>query len=97
LAAAGSLNRWRRTPEAVEVGFDDPRSPQEIDEFTRLRADVIAALREQGREDVVAAADREFDGVSFDGVSPWTLLGIQRMREIGGPAAVFILPVRRRE
>jgi hypothetical protein len=91
------LSRWRATPGAVEIAFDDPRTPQDIEESTRLRARVIAALREQGREDVIAAGDRDFDGVSFVGVKPWTLLGIQRMRDIGGPAAVFILPVHRRE
>jgi hypothetical protein len=94
LASAGGLSRWRRMPGAIEVAFADARTTQDVEESSRLRARVIADLRRQGREDVVAAADREFDGVNLDGVSPWTLMGIQLMRESGGPAAVFIVPVR---
>ncbi len=94
LASAGSLDRWRQTPGAIEVALSDPRTAQELEEFGRLRAQVIGALRQQGREDVVAAVDRDFDGVSLEGVSPFIMLLIARMREIGGPAAVFILPAR---
>jgi hypothetical protein len=93
LASEGSLSRWRGTTGAVEVAFDDSRTPQDIEESAQLRARVIADLHEQGREDVIAAADREFNGVDLDGVSPWTLMGIHLMRQIGGPAAVFIVPV----
>jgi hypothetical protein len=61
---------------------------------TRLRGNVIDALRKQGREDLVAAVDRDFAGVSLDGVNPFIALLIGQMRQLGRPAAVFVLPAR---
>jgi len=93
LASIASLDRWQRTPGAVQVAFSDPRTPQQLEEFGRMRAQVIDALRREGREDVVAAIDLDFAGVNLDRVAPWTVWLIQQLRNLGYPEAVFILPV----
>src|SRR5262249_49795613 len=93
LASTASLDRWRRTPGAIEVAFSDARTPAQLDEFGRVRTQVIDALRKEGREDAAAAVDRDFAGVSLDGVHPSTMSLIRQLRSLGFPEAVFILPV----
>ena len=95
LASIASIDRLRRTHGAIQVAFCDPRTPPQLEEFVRVRAQVIDALRRQGREHLVPAVDRNFAGSRLDQVDPTTLMLIQRLRDLGFPEAVFILPVDR--
>ena len=98
--ATGSyLQQWRAEPSAVEVATFEPRSPEELAEYERLRAELIDGLLglqidDASKDNLVEAVDRNLFGVQLDPAVPPTLQQlVNRMLELGQETAVFIVPV----
>jgi hypothetical protein len=80
-------------PGAVEVVEYDPRSPAEVAEYDRLTAAVTEALVSDGADDLVPLLDTNLFGVQLDPrVPPEVQRMVDRMLQLGGPTAVFIVP-----
>jgi hypothetical protein len=94
LATGGWIDQARKIPGAVEIAYVDGRTPEAREEYERLRANVVDALRELGREDAVDELDRRLDGSMVPGMKAANALYLKRMSEIGVPAAVFLIPMR---
>lgn len=93
LATGIYVDRWRGLPDAVEVADVEPRSSSELEEFNRLRREVIADLREDGLDDLVPVVDGNLFGVSIDEqVSKQAQRRMARMLELGEQTAMFIAP-----
>jgi hypothetical protein len=87
------VDRWRSVPGAVEVAYVEPRSAAELDEFERLRAEVVGELRDAGLDDLVPLVDSNLFGVSIDERVPsGAEERMARMLELGEPTAMFIAP-----
>ncbi len=94
LATGAFVHRWRAVPEAAEIGAVDPRTEAERAELDELRAEVRATLEELGLDDVLAQLEDNLFGAAIDGRVPEaTQDQMGRMLEIGGPLAVFVVPV----
>ena len=95
LANGFHLERWRAKPGMVEVATFEPRSPEEIEEFERLRAEVIAELEESGVEDRIVDVDENLFAAAIDRRIPKaTQDKMGRMLDLGLPTAVFVGPTR---
>ena len=93
LATGVFVEQWRAVPEAVEVAYVEPRSPDQLAEFTRLRREVVAELRADGLDDLVPIIDSNLFGASIDErVSRAAQRRMARMLELGEPTAMFIAP-----
>lgn len=92
LAVGGFVARWRAVPEARELSWYDPRTPGERDEYDALRQQVITELRRVRLDGDVALVDANLFGLSLDGRLPnETREHVERMLELGSPAAVFLV------
>jgi hypothetical protein len=92
-ATGDFVSRWRAVPDAFEVAYVEPRNARQRAEFADLRSAVIADLRSDGLDDLVAAVDGNLFGASIDErVSGWTQRRMARMLELGEPTAVFVTP-----
>jgi hypothetical protein len=93
LATGLFVERWRAVPGAAEVAYVEPRSPAELDEYSRLRSEVVADLRADGLDEVVPIVDSNLFGVSIDErVSKEAQRRMARMLELGQETAIFIVP-----
>jgi len=94
LAVGRFVELWRDVPEARELASHDPRSPAEIEEYETLRAQVIDDLEAADLGDIVDLVDDNLFGLSIDERLPdATRERIERMLELGSPAALFLVPV----
>lgn len=91
LATGIWVERWRAVPDAVEVTYFDPRSDAEVEEFAHLRAAVAEELQRQGHAGAIQRFDESLQ-TPFP-LHPFLALAVGRIAEIGGPVAVFIVPV----
>jgi hypothetical protein len=93
LAVGVYVERWREVPEARELAASDPRDAGQRAEYERLRAEVAAALEEEGLDDLVPSLDGNLFGASLDPRLPdGAREDIERMLELGSPGAVFLVP-----
>lgn len=93
LVTGAHIERWRSVPGAVEIASVDPRDPAGRAEQARLRATVIATLRQLGLDDLVHEVDDNLFGAAIDERVPVaTQRQMGRMLELGGPLAIFVLP-----
>jgi hypothetical protein len=93
LANGFHLERWREKPGIREIATFEPRSPAEIEEFERLRSEVIADLREIGVEDRIVDVDENLFAAAIDTRIPKaTQDKMGRMLDLGLPTAVFVGP-----
>ena len=91
LAVGPEIERWRAKPGFVEVTVFDPRTRRERTEFERLRRQVIAGLERTGHPELVPTVDDNMFVLTFDDrVSDSLKRKVNRMQELGLPAAVFI-------
>ncbi len=84
------IEAWRNTPDAYEAVYHDGRSPAQIAEYERLRAEAM---------DLIEAAGGDPEVVDFPGKSSLdtslplaATQNLSRMSEIGVPIAVFLAP-----
>ena len=96
VATGAWIDECRHVPGAVEVAWADPRTAEERNEAETLRVAIIEALHRARRKDLAERIDYDLMGVlaADPAVDPYIGLGANRLVEIGGPAAVFILPPR---
>ncbi|MBM3674521.1 MAG: hypothetical protein FJW88_06115 [Actinobacteria bacterium] len=93
--AVGSANiaRWRAKPDMHEVAYVDIRTPAERAEYARLRAEAMRLLEEAGLEDQARRVDENlFTAIYTTGTPPRAKRLLERMLEIGQPAAIFVGP-----
>jgi hypothetical protein len=93
LASGSHIDEWRNYPGSVEVTVVDPRSPEELTEYEQLRTEAINQLEALGLDDVVPAVDGNLFGASIDLRVPRSTQDLlNRMLQLGGPEAIFLLP-----
>jgi hypothetical protein len=94
LATGSLIDDIASRPGALEVARVDPRSPMEVEEFERLRLEIIGELRGLGLDDLVALVDENLFAVPID---PRLTLTLERkalrLLELGQPTAIFIVAV----
>ncbi len=91
LAVGPEIERWRAKPGFVEVTVFDPRTRRERTEFEHLRTQVIDGLERTGHRELVPTVDDNMFVLTFDDrVSDSLKRKVDRMQELGLPAAVFI-------
>jgi hypothetical protein len=94
LATGVFVERWRTVPDAVEIAAVDPRTEADRAELDELRDEVTVTLQELGLDDVLAQLEDNLFGAAIDERVPdATQDQMGRMLEIGGPLAVFVVPV----
>jgi hypothetical protein len=94
LATGVFVERWRQVPGAVEIAFNDPRDAAERAEQKLLHTEVTAALRNLGLEELLPQLDDNLFGAAIDERVPDPVQEqMGRMLEIGGPLAIFVVPV----
>lgn len=87
------VGELRAQADAVEVAYFDPRTPDQIVRFEQLRVEATAALREIGRDDVVANIDENLFNAAVDPSVPDEIRrALDQMLAIGSPTAVFVVP-----
>jgi hypothetical protein len=93
LATGRHVETMRALPEAVEVAYADLRSPEERAELDRLRQRVVDDLEAAGMVDLVSEVDYNLFRLAVEERVPESIRRmVDRMLELGGPAAVFVLP-----
>ena len=93
VATGREIERWRAQPGFTEIAYVDPRAPEEVEEYERLREQVFTDLANAGQEDLMARVDDALlmQGLNED-IAPETRRQLDRMLEIGLPTAVFLGP-----
>lgn len=93
--AVGPTNiaRWRAKPEMREVAYVDERTPAEREEYTQLQAAAVRQLEQAGLSDLALRVDDNlFIAIFTPETPPRAKILLERMLEIGQPAAVFVGP-----
>jgi MFS family permease len=94
LATGVFVDRWRQVPGAVEIAFVEPRDAADRAEQDRLHAEVAAALHDLGLDELLPQLDDNLFGAAIDERVPDAVQEqMGRMLEIGGPLAIFVVPV----
>lgn len=94
LATGAFVARWREVSDAVEIASIDPRTDAELEELDALRAEVTAKLQALGLDELVPELQDNLFGAAIDERVPdATQEQMGRMLEIGGPLAIFVVPV----
>lgn len=79
--------------QLVEAAYYEPRTPDEVERYDELHADVVSGLRAAGREDLVPALDNRVMSVGLDGrIPPEVASAVSEMVGLGQPVAVFVGP-----
>ena len=87
------MDLWRSKPGVEQVAYVDLRTPEQRAEYDRLRAEVVADLRAHGLSSVLPALDYSLIFVEIDEKVPLAdRHKLQRMLDLGLPAAVFVGP-----
>lgn len=94
LATGAFVARWRDVADAVEIASVEPRTDAQLEELDELRAEVSAALQDLGLDELVPRLEDNLFGAAIDERVPDAVQEhMGRMLEIGGPLAVFVVPV----
>ena len=87
------IAKWRNLPGVTMVGRDDPRTPAQRREATRLHRLVLRQLRAAGLADLVPSYEGNVFAVSLAPGLPASIRrNMQRELDIGRASAVFIGP-----
>ncbi len=93
VAVGPDIEGWRARPGFEEVAYHDPAGPAGRAEYERLRAEVTEELGAQGRSELTRLFEEAPAGfLSEEGLSDELLGRVERMIELGLPAAVFVGP-----
>jgi hypothetical protein len=93
LATGVHVERWRDNPDATEIAFVDLRTPAEVAEFERTRADVIEDLEQAGLTDLVTQVDFNLFAAAIDPRVPQAAQdGMTKLLQLGQPTAIFVGP-----
>jgi hypothetical protein len=96
VATGPEIERWRNDPKFAnftEIAYVDPRPPEDVEEFERLREQVVGELTNAGQADLIPRVDDALmmTGIN-DAVAEDTREVLNRMLAIGLPTAVFVGP-----
>jgi hypothetical protein len=93
LATGIYVDQWREVPGAVEIVHVEPRGPEQLAEYARLREEVLDGLEAEGLDDLVPLVDSNLFGASIDErISRGLEERMARMLLLGQETAVFIAP-----
>jgi hypothetical protein len=82
---------WQSRPDATMIAYADPRTDEERARFEQARRDSIAALRAEGRDDLVELVDlAPFMLFLDESLSAETRAAIAPLGDLGQPLAVFV-------
>ncbi len=91
LVTGVNIDRWRAIDGVEEVAHHEPRSAAQLDEFARLRTEVLALLADAGRDDLIDLVDTNLFGVTLQLDLPSGVLDrVSRMLLLGQETAVFV-------
>ena len=94
LVTGALVERWDAAPGAERVAYVDTRADAERAEQDALRAEVTTTLRALGLDELVAGLDTNLFGTAIDERIPErTQQQLGRILELGGPLAVYVVPV----
>jgi hypothetical protein len=95
LATGRWIERARKDTGLAAAASADVRTAAERAEFAKLRADMIDLLSHTGQNDIVSLLDDDLVAASAQEppLPPLQGLVLLRMEELGGPAAVFLIPI----
>ena len=92
-ATGGFVEQWRGDGRVDEVATVDPRTPEEVAEFDRLRAELVDDLTADGLDDLVEQVDVNLFGVRLDPRISAEARSISTVLiNLGQETAVFIGP-----
>lgn len=87
------LDGWRQVPGAVEVAAVDLRTPEELAELERLRAEVVVELEDEGLAELIPFLETNLFRAAIDQRATEPLrVKMDRMLKIGMPTSIFIAP-----
>lgn len=93
LAVGPDVEVWRARGDATEVADVDPRNDAQRAEYTRVEADAVADLRAAGLTELAEGVDDNVFSTSNNVAMPRPIQArLQRLIELGLPAAVFVGP-----
>jgi hypothetical protein len=93
LVTGVNIPAWRALDGIVEVATVDLRSPDDLAELERLRASVIARLRDEDLAELVPYLDTNLFRAAIDQRASERLrVDMDRMLKIGMPTSVFLAP-----
>lgn len=93
LVTGGFVEQWRADERFVELATVDPRGPDEVVEFERLRSELIADLEATGLDDLIPLVDTNLFLLDIDQrISESTRRLTGRMIRLGQETAVFLGP-----
>jgi hypothetical protein len=87
------VDSWRRVGTATELAAYDPRTPKQVEQYERLRGEVIDELEASGHDEWVSLVDCNLFGLSIQDLPGATKDKLEEMLGLGSPAAIFLAPV----
>ena len=94
LVTGSLVERWDEVPGAVRIAFVDTRDDAARREQDALRAEVTSTLRSLGLEELIEQLDTNLFGTAIDQRIPEaTQQQLGRVLDLGGPLAVYVIPV----
>ena len=94
LVTGNDVERWAAVEGATRIAYDDPRSPAQRRHADEVLDRLKEELRAAGAPDLAAELDVDLWSARSDPrIQPLQGLAIDELREIGVPAAVYIVPV----
>jgi hypothetical protein len=88
------VERWRAVPGAEELAYDDPLTPAQRELSASLLAEVRAQYEAAGWDDLVEKLEYDLWSAGGDPrISGLQALKLGQVRDLGVPAAVFLVPV----
>jgi hypothetical protein len=94
LVTGNDVERWAAVEGATRIAYDDPRSPAQRRHADEVLDRLKEELRAAGAPDLAAELDVDLWSARSDPrIQPLQGLAIDELREIGVPAAVYLVPV----
>jgi hypothetical protein len=94
LVTGNDVERWAAVEGATRIAYDDPRSPAQRRHADEVLDRLKEELRAAGAPDLADELDVDLWSARSDPrIQPLQGLAIDELREIGVPAAVYLVPV----
>jgi hypothetical protein len=91
-----SIERFRQRGDAEELGYYDPRTPEQKARSDADRAEIIRRLTELGRQDLIDRMDQQFGNAALIAAAPQLPADVNALvseyTDLRLPAAVFQVP-----
>jgi hypothetical protein len=91
-----SIEKFRQRGDAEELGYYDPRTPEQKARSDADRAEIIRRLTELGRQDLIDRMDQQFGNAALIAAAPQLPADVNarvsEYTDLRLPAAVFQVP-----